>query len=269
MSCILITGASTGIGREFAREFARRKNDMVLVSRSEHGLRQVAAEIGSSGSPAVHICAEDLGDPESPQRIYDYCSKKGLRVELIVNCAGFGFAGGYETMPLRELQDMVQVNTAAMALLVRLFIPDMIARRKGGIINVSSIGGFQGVPFLGLYAATKSFIITFSEALHEELSEQGIKVVVVCPGYIETGFHTRANQYPEQSMLPLSKPSVVVKAAIKGLYRNRLHVFPTFIDFLLVFLQRFLPRRAILKSAAFFAPLRYKEESGASEKALF
>lgn len=269
MSCTLITGASTGIGREFVREFARRKNDMVLVSRSESGLKQVAAEVSSSAGPNIHICAEDLGDPESPGRIYDYCSREGLRVELIVNCAGFGFAGDYASMPLKELQEMVQVNTSAMALLVRLFIPDMISRRKGGIINVSSVGGFQGVPFLGLYAATKSFIITFSESLHEELSEQGIKVVVVCPGYIETGFHARANQYPEHSILPVSGPSVVVKAAIKGLYRNRLHVFPTFLDFLLVFLQRFLPRRVVLKTAAFLAPLKYKGESSASENALF
>ncbi|MCG8342518.1 MAG: SDR family oxidoreductase [Chlorobiales bacterium] len=269
MSCTLITGASNGIGREFVREFARRKSDLVLVARSESLLRQLIAEVSPAGSPEIHICAEDLGDPQSPQRVYEYCARNALRVELIVNCAGFGFAGGYASMPLDELQEMVQVNTAAMAVLVRLFIPDMIAQKKGGVINISSIGGFQGVPFLGLYAATKSFIITFSESLHEELSDQGIKVVVVCPGYVETGFHARANQYPEHSILPVSKPSVVVKAAIKGLYRNRLHVFPTFLDFLLVFLQRFLPRRVVLKTAAFLAPFKYKGESSTSENALF
>ena len=269
MSCTLITGASTGIGREFVREFARRKNDMVLVSRSESSLQQLSAEVSPSGSPNIHICAEDLGDPESPRRIYDYCTKNALKVELIVNCAGFGFAGDYASMPLEELQEMVQVNTAAMALLVRLFIPDMISQKKGGIINVSSVSGFQGVPFLGLYSATKSFMITLSESLHEELSDKGIKVVVVCPGYIETGFHARANQYPEHSILPVSDPSVVVSAAIKGLYRNRLHVFPTVLDFLLVFLQRFLPKRAVLKTAAFLAPLKYKGASRTSENALF
>ena len=269
MPYTLITGASTGIGREFVREFARRKSDMVLVARSESRLQQLSAEVSPSGSPNIHICVEDLGDPESPQRVYDYCTKNALRVGLIVNCAGFGFAGDYASMALEELQEMVQVNTAAMALLVRLFIPDMIAQKKGGIINISSVSGFQGVPFLGLYAATKSFIITLSESLHEELSHEGIKVVVVCPGYIETGFHTRARQYPEHSILPVSDPSVVVKASIKGLYRNRLHVFPTFLDFLLVFLQRFLPKRVVLKTAAFLAPLKYKGESGASENALF
>ena len=252
----LITGASTGIGQEFVHEFARRKCDMVLVARSERRLQELSEEVNPSGNLDIHICAEDLGDPDSPRRIYEYCARKELRVGLIVNCAGFGFAGDYASMPLTELQEMVQVNVAAMALLVRLFIPDMIAEKKGGIINISSVGGFQGVPFLGLYSATKSFIITLSESLHEELGDKGIKVVVVCPGYIDTGFHARAHQYPEHSILPVSEPSVVVKAAIKGLYKNRLHVFPTFLDFLLVFLQRFLPRRTVLRTAAFLALLK-------------
>ncbi len=269
MSCTLITGASTGIGEEFAREFARRKSDMVLVARSESRLQQLSAELSSSGSPEIHICAEDLGDPESPRRIYEYCARRALRVGLIINCAGFGFAGEYVSMPEDELQEMVQVNTAAMAVLMRLFIPDMVAQKKGAIINIASVGGFQGIPLLGLYAATKSFIITLSESLHEELHDKGIKVVVVCPGYIETGFHARARQYPEHSILPVSSPSVVVKAAIKGLYKNKLCVFPTVLDFLLVFLQRFLPRRAVLKSAAFLAPLKYKGDSCPSGNALF
>lgn len=261
MSCTLITGASNGIGREFAREFARRKSDMVLVARSESLLQQLRMEVSPAGSPEVHICAEDLAEPESPRRIFEYCTRNKLQVGLIVNCAGFGFAGEYVSMPMDELQEMVQVNNAAMAALLHFFIPDMIAQKKGGIINISSVSGFQGVPFLGLYAATKSFIITLSESLHEELGSRGIRVVVVCPGYIETGFHVRARQYPEHSLLPVSDPSIVVKAAIKGLYKNRLHVFPTFLDFLLVFLQRFLPKRAVLKTAAFLAPLRYDDGS--------
>lgn len=256
MSYTLITGASTGIGQEFVREFARRKCDMVLVARSEERLQRLSAEVNPSGNLDIHVCAEDLGDPDSPGRIYEYSVQKGLKIGLIVNCAGFGFAGDYTSMPLADLQEMVQVNVAAMALLVRLFMPDMIAKKKGGIINVSSVSGFQGVAFLGLYSATKSFITTLSESLHEELKDKGIKVVVVCPGYIETGFHARAHQYPEQSMLPVSEPSVVVKASIKGLYKNRLHVFPTFLDFLLVFLQRFLPRSTVLKTASFLAPLK-------------
>ena len=258
MSYTLITGASTGIGREFAREFAWRKSDMVLVARSESRLRELAAEMNPSGIADIHICAEDLGDPDSPRRIYDYCRERELKIGLIINCAGFGFAGTYDSMPLEDLQEMIQVNTAAMAVLIRHFLPGMIAEKNGGIINISSVGGFQGVARLGLYAATKSFIITLSEALHEELKDKGIKVVVVCPGYIDTGFHIRARQYPEHSILPVSNPAVVVKAAIKGLLKNKLHVFPTFLDFTLVFLQRFVPRMSVLKTAAFLAPLKYK-----------
>lgn len=258
MSCALITGASNGIGKEFAREFARRGNDMVLVARSESRLRALGAELSSSGNSDIHICVEDLGDSDSPRRIYQYCRERELKVGLIINCAGFGFAGEYDSMPLEELQEMIQVNTAAMAGLIRLFLPGMITEKNGGIINISSVGGFQGIACLGLYSATKSFILTLSESLHEELKDKGIKVVVVCPGYIDTGFHARARQYPEHSILPVLNPSVVVRAAIKGLLKNRLHVFPTVLDFLLVFLQRFLPRAAVLKTAAFLAPLKYK-----------
>ena len=256
MSYTLITGASSGIGREFVREFARRKSDMVLVARSDDKLRELGAELSPSGTPDIHICAEDLGDPESPRRIYEYCRERELRVGLISNCAGFGFAGEYGSMPLKELQEMIQVNMAAMAGIIRLFLPGMIAEKRGEIVNISSVGGFQGIACLGLYAATKSFIITLSESLHEELKDKGIKVIVVCPGYIETGFHARACQHPEHSLLPVSSPSVVVRASIKGLLKNKLFVFPTFLDFLLVFLQRFFPRTAVLKTAAFLAPLK-------------
>ncbi len=256
MSYTLITGASTGIGKEFVREFARRNSDMILVARSQSKLQELTAELSPSGVPDIYICAEDLADPQSPRKIYDFCRERELRVELIVNCAGFGFAGEYGTMPIEELQEMIQVNNCSLAGIIRHFVPDMIERKKGEIINVSSISGFQGVACLALYAATKSFIITLSEALHEELKDKGIKVIAVCPGYIETGFHTRARQYPEHSLLPVSNPSVVVKASIKGLLKNKLHVFPTFLDFLLVFLQRFLPRAAVLKTAAFLAPFK-------------
>ncbi|NEX13389.1 MAG: short-chain dehydrogenase [Prosthecochloris sp.] len=260
MPYTLITGASNGIGREFAREFARRKSDMVLVARSESSLRNLSAELSPAGEPVIHLCIEDLSDPESPRRVHQYCRDRSLGVELIINCAGFGYAGEYDSMPLEALQEMIQVNTAAMAVLIRLFLPAMIAEKKGGIINVASIGGFQGISRLGLYSATKSFILTLSESLHEELKNKGIKVVVVSPGYIETGFHARARQHPECSILPLSSPSVVVKASIKGLIKNRLHVYPTMIDFLVVFFQRFLPRSAVLKTAAFLAPLKHKGE---------
>ena len=257
MSCTLVTGASSGIGREFAREFARRGNDLVLVARSGEALRELSDDLERKGID-IHLCAEDLGDPEGPSRIYEYCRRKELRIGLIVNCAGFGFAGRYGSMSPDLIREMLQVNAASTALITRLFLPGMIARKSGGIINVSSLSGFQGVALLGLYSATKAFLLAFTESLHEELKGTGIKVVAVCPGYVDTNFHARAGQQPEGSLLPLSDAGVVVKAAIRGLLKNRVVVFPTILDSVLVFLQRFLPRSTVLKTAAFLAPLREK-----------
>ncbi len=251
----LITGASTGIGRAFALEFARRRNNLVLVARSGDRLRELAAEIRRENRVDVRVCPEDFSDPASAERVFDFCRKHALDVDMMINSAGFGYAGAYESISLNGLDDMIQVNMLALAKLIRLFVPHMVARGSGNIINIASMGGFQGVPFIGLYAATKSFIITLGEALHEELRHKGIRVVTVCPGYIETDFHARSGQDPSKSILPVYSASVVVKASIKGLMRNRVQVFPTALDFLLVFLQRFIPRQMVLKIAAFLAPL--------------
>jgi len=254
MSCTLITGASSGIGKEFAREFARRGSDLVLVARSAGALRELAVELGGGGRE-MHVCVADLCEPESPGRIYEFCRENGLRVDVLVNCAGFGFAGRYDAMPPGVLQEMVQVNAASLAMMTRLFLPGMISRNTGGVINVSSLSGFQGVALIGLYSATKSFIITLTESLREELAGTGVKATVVCPGYVRTAFHERAGQEPERTPLPLSDARTVVRSAIRGLQKNRLLVFPTALDALLVFFQRVLPRRIVLKTAALLAPL--------------
>ncbi|ASQ89759.1 short-chain dehydrogenase [Prosthecochloris sp. GSB1] len=259
MSCTLITGASSGIGKEFAREFARRGNDLVLVARSIEALRELAGELRGGGRE-IHVRAEDLSEPEGPGRIYEFCRENGIRIDLLVNCAGFGFAGRYDAMPPAVLQEMVQVNAASLAMMVRLFLPGMISRNAGGVINVSSLSGFQGVALIGLYSATKSFIITLTESLREELAGTKVKATVVCPGYVRTAFHERAGQEPGQSLLPISDARLVVRSAIRGLQKNRLLVFPTALDALLVFLQRILPRRFVLKTAALMAPLGNRDE---------
>jgi len=241
-----------GIGEAFAREFAHSGRNLVLVARSGEKLHSLAEELQEEYSIEVEICVEDLSDAESPGRIYEFCSRKKASVDLLVNCAGLSCAGDFAEMPSEKLHDIIMINVMAMARLTRLFLSDMVSRNKGGIINVASLGGLQGVPGLGLYSATKSFMITLTEALHVELSGTDVQVVALCPGFIDTGFYKHAGHNAANIRLPMSGTEVVIKAAIKGLKQNRIRIFPTVMDSVLAFSQRLVTRRIVIRLAGFF-----------------
>jgi len=256
MRYTLITGASMGIGEAFAREFAAMGHNLLLVARSADRLHSLAEELRRERRVEVTVCVEDLGDPESPARIYEFCRRQHASVDLLVNCAGLSRAGDFIDIPYEKLEEIMMVNMMAMARLTRLLLPDMVERKKGGIINIASLGGLQGVPGLGLYSASKAFVITLSEALHVELKEKGINVVALCPGFIDTGFFEHAGHNAANIRLPISGIEVVVKAGIKGLKKNRIRVFPTMIDNLLVFSQRVVSRETVVQLAGYFAGVR-------------
>ncbi|TLU82137.1 MAG: SDR family oxidoreductase [Chlorobium sp.] len=253
MAVILITGASMGIGEAFAREYARRGNHLVLVARSRDRLLALGRELGSRYSIAANVFAEDLSDAGATERIYEYCRSNGIVIDILVNCAGLSRAGEFTQMPLEKFDEIVSVNMLASARLARLFLPDMIAAGSGGIINVASLGGLQGVPGLGLYSATKSFMITLSEAMHMEVKNRGVSVVAVCPGFIDTGFLERTGHDASVIRLPLYSAEKVVRAAIKGFEKNRLRIFPTPLDAVLSFSQRFVSREVTIWLSGFFA----------------
>jgi hypothetical protein len=252
----LITGASMGIGEAFAREFARRGHNLVLVARSDARLQTLAEELRRERGIEVMVYVEDLSDAESPARIYEFCQRHHAGVDLLVNCAGLSRAGDFHDIPLEKLEEIMMVNMMAMARLTRLFLPDMVARRGGSIINIASLGALQGVAGLGLYSATKAFVVTLSEALYEELKEKGIKVVAVCPGFINTDFFEHAGHNRAKLRLPISETGVVVKAAIRGLNKNRIRVFPTLIDTVLVFSQRLVSRKIVVGCARFVSAVK-------------
>lgn len=256
MMFTLITGASMGIGEAFAREFARKGHNLVLVARSGERLQSLAEELRHESGVEVKVCVEDLSDAASPERIYAFCRSQRAGVDFLVNCAGLSRAGDFDDIPLGKLEEIMMVNMMAMARITRLFLPDMIAKRAGSIINVASLGALQGVPGLGLYSATKAFVMTLSEALYEELKEKGVRVIAVCPGFINTGFFERAGHNSANLRLPISETGVVVKAAIKGLKNNKVRVFPTLIDVALVFSQRLASRKIAIRIAGFIAAVR-------------
>nr|WP_165498829.1 SDR family oxidoreductase [Chlorobium sp. N1] len=253
MHCTLITGASMGIGEAFAREFARRGNNLILVARSAERLHTLAEELREKRRVEVLVCTADLTRSSAPDEVHQFCRRNRLKVELLINAAGLSFAGGFSTIPREKLEELMAVNMLALARLTRLFSADMTSEGSGGIINIASLAGLQGLPGLGLYSATKSFVITLTEALHEELRPSGVKVVAVCPGFIETGFFSVAGHDPSSILLPISDPSVVVRAAVRGLMKNRMRVYPTLIDSLLAFAERLAPREISVRLAAFLS----------------
>jgi short-subunit dehydrogenase len=191
MSTVLITGASGGIGYELAKLFARDRHDPVLVARSADKLAQVANELQHHGV-TVRTFPLDLAELNAPKLLFDQLQRENIAVDILVNNAGFGAYGEFATMPQEAVFGQIQLNVTALTELTRLFLPAMIARRSGRIMNVASTAGFQPGPLMAVYYATKAYVISFSEAIANELRDSGVTVTCFCPGATETGFAKRA-----------------------------------------------------------------------------
>src|SRR5687767_7370626 len=172
----LITGASTGIGYELAKFFARDQHQLVLVARNRKRLEQRADELRQLGSPSVTTIGKDLADLEAPDEIFAATENAGLRVDFLVNNAGFGARGPFTTSDLDNDLEMVQVNIVALMHLTRLYLPGMLSRGFGRIMQVASTAAFQPGPFMAVYYATKAFVLSFSEAIYEETKGTGVTV---------------------------------------------------------------------------------------------
>ncbi|MBC1239219.1 SDR family oxidoreductase [Nostoc sp. 2RC] len=196
MSTALITGASSGIGKAFAEELAARETNLVLVARSEDKLNQLAKKFKEKYQVKVDVIAKDLTEPNAAAAVFDAIQTKGLTIDLLINNAGFGSYGDFAESDRERQVKIVQLNILALVDLTHKFLPIMRQRRSGSIINVSSITGFQPIPYLSVYAASKAFILSFSQALWAENRQYGVRILVTCPGPIETNFFTEANFPP-------------------------------------------------------------------------
>jgi uncharacterized protein len=184
----LVTGGSGGIGLELAKVLARHQFDVVLVARKRDLLEAAAGQLEGKFGITAHVFASDLTDPEAPQAIFDFLTNEGIAIHALVNNAGFGLGGEFvETDVKREL-DMIQVNISALTHLTKLFIPAMVKRQSGRVLNVASTAAFQPGPLMAVYYATKAYVLSFSEALAEELRKTGVTVTALCPGPTETSF---------------------------------------------------------------------------------
>ena len=188
---VLITGASGGIGYELAKLFARDHHNLVLVARSADKLAQVATELQAQGV-TVKTIALDLATPPAPKFLFDQLQSAGIAVDILINNAGYGAFGDFAQMPEEEILGQINLNITALTQLTRLFLPSMVQRRSGRIMNVASTAGFQPGPLMAVYYATKAYVISFSEAIANELRNTGVTVTCFCPGATHTGFAKRA-----------------------------------------------------------------------------
>jgi short-subunit dehydrogenase len=184
----LITGASSGLGMEYAKLFAADKRDVVLVARRKDRLHALANELTGKWGIKAYVIAEDLVDPAAPQRIVEEVKRDGLQIDYLVNNAGFGATGPFAEVDLARELAMVQVNIAALVALTRAFLPEMIERKRGRVLNIGSTAGFQPGPFMAVYYASKAFVNSFTEALWYELRGTGVSATVSCPGATATEF---------------------------------------------------------------------------------
>ena len=193
MSHVLITGASSGIGLEFSKVFAKHGHNLVLIARSSESLATLKEHLEKNFGVDIRIIIKDLSDPHAPSQIYDELHKAKIDVNILVNNAGFGTFGKFIEQDLVVEHDMIQVNVDALTQLTKLFLKDMLEHKRGKIVNIASTAAFQPGPFMAVYYATKAYVLSFSESLAEELRGTGVKVTIVCPGPTKTNFQKVAN----------------------------------------------------------------------------
>ena len=237
----LITGASEGIGRELAKQFAANHFNLVLTARSQSRLEQLATELHARHGIETKLVAGDLSDRETPDHIFWECRE--LPISVLVNNAGFGYQGSFTEEELRQAAEMVEVNVSALVRLTHLFLTPMLARRTGRILNVASTAAFQPGPFMAIYYATKAFVFSFSVALAEELRGSGVSVTAVCPGFTESEFHRRAHMRLGPRSLGMMSAESVARAGYQGCMRGKALVVPGAVNKLTSFISRRMPAR--------------------------
>jgi uncharacterized protein len=242
----LITGASEGIGHELAKCFARHKHDLVLVARSEEKLERLAGELSSVHGVRVNFIAQDLSDPGSAPSVRKRVQELGLAIDFLVNNAGVGTYGMFaETNLERELR-MMQLNMVSLTALTKLFLPEMLERRGGGILNVASTAAFQPGPLMAVYYASKAYVLSFSEALANELEGTGVSVSVLCPGPTWSGFQKSAGMDASRLFRGgVMKASDVAETAYRDFMKGKTTIIPGFRNKILAFSVRLGPRKLL------------------------
>ena len=244
----LITGASSGIGRELTKLFAENGFDLVLVARNRAALDDIAAHLTAQYALSVTVVPKDLSLPQAPEEIYDTLKQASIAVDILVNNAGIQVYGALQETDIAEQLRLIQVNLVALTHLTLLFGREMVDRGRGGILNVASTGAFSPTPLNAIYCATKAYVLSFSEAIARDLEGTGVRVTCLCPGATETQFAKRADiENVRLFQAFVMNAGEVARAGYEGLMRGKTTVVPGLYNRILVSSIRFTPRRVVTR----------------------
>lgn len=244
----LITGASSGIGAALAEELASGGANLVLTARRKNRLDALAQRLAATYKVQTEVFTADLTDRNAPEEIFAFTRDKGMAIGLLINNAGFGKYGEFPSVDKQRLLDMVLVNCAAVVHLTHLFLPGMMARRRGDVLILASTASFQAVPFISTYAATKAFDLLFAEGLAEEMKPYGIRVCALCPGSTETEFHAVSGQ--EKFINRAETAQKVARTGLQALAAGKSYVISGLGNYLGAHGERLVPRRFVTRTAA-------------------
>ena len=247
----LITGGSGGIGLELAKVLARNGFDIVLVARKRDTLEAAAGQLEGKFNITAHVFAADLRREEAPQAIFDFLRNENIPVEILVNNAGFGLGGEFAETDINRELEMIQVNIAALTQLTKLFLPAMIKRRSGRILNVASTAAFQPGPLMSVYYASKAYVLSFSEALAEELRDTGVTVTALCPGPTKTDFASTAKVGHSRlfTLFGVADAASVAEFGYQSMMQGKRVAIPGVRNKLVAEGHRFFPRALLTKVA--------------------
>lgn len=259
----LITGASSGIGQVFARELAARGMSLVLVARSEDRLRALAADLAERYAIRAEVLPADLGQPEAARQVHQEVKARGLMVDVLINNAGFATNGAFEALAPERDHEQVMVDVVAVVDLTHAFMPELLKRSPGtAIINVASTAGFQPLPYMAVYGASKAFVLSFSQALAEEYRTRGLRVLALCPGATATPFFQIAGE--SAAVGRKRTPEQVVATGLRALEQGRSVVIDGTFNAVLAQVPRLFPRRLVARIAGY--SVRPQQTPGASPR---
>jgi uncharacterized protein len=246
----LVTGASSGLGEEFARELARRHCNLVLSARSRDKLEQLAADLARINGVTTHVIVQDLSEPNGALTLAKELKERGFVVDHLINNAGFGTAGRFESMDVEREASMVRVNCESIVVLSRALLRGMLDRKRGGILNVASTAGHQPTPFMTTYGASKAFVLSFTLALAEELRGTGVHALALCPGPVPTGFQAAAS-IPSGAVMSFAKldAHTVVERALDAYARRHTLKTPGLVNGVQTLASKIFPRALVVRAA--------------------
>ena len=245
----LITGASNGIGLELARIHARQGDNLVLVARNKKKLDELKVEIEKQYQVSVHTIGKDLSEKDAALSVFDELKRNGIEVEYLVNNAGFGQLGEFATNSWEKEEQMIQLNITALTHFTKLFLPAMLERGSGKIMNVGSVASFMPGPLMAVYYATKAYVLSFSEAINAEVRGKGVTVTALCPGPTASGFQDAADMKGIKLLETFKMPSsgVVANYGYRAMMKGRAVAIHGFMNRLMVASLRVSPRSLVLK----------------------